>query len=149
MSKNRRRSSLSMEAGVSIAQRDAEAESTKQAYVRDVVDPILEALAMKFHEADAGQTTQPWEDVVKDLITWVEQNEGVERPEEAEFQAPDPSQVTELKQSLDETKAKLREINTLEKKSQGSGTSKVQGMVRKISLGRRLSSSKGSGFGSK
>ena len=46
-SKNRRRSSLAVEAGVSLESRDAELEYTKPEFLRTVANPILEAMAMK------------------------------------------------------------------------------------------------------
>ena len=75
---NRRRSSLSMEAGVSIAQREQEALSTRGKYVSEVVEPILLSLATKFHEEDTGVSTTSWDDVVKGFINFVQTDVGAQ-----------------------------------------------------------------------
>lgn len=136
---SRRRSSLSKGVGQSLQDLDKQKEETKPQFLKQVLNPVLEACAMRYFEAsdDTTSFSITYEDLVKNFIKWVQETRGLQPPLETLEEAPSKEEIAHLKAHVKELTKKLEEISRIE--GQSSGTQKVTSMVRRMSNARRLS----------
>ncbi|CAD7931455.1 unnamed protein product [Amoebophrya sp. A25] len=143
-----RRSSLAKDLGQSLQDLAQQREFTKPAFLQDVLNPVLEAMALQYFEKDEmEQLSTSYEDTVKQYIKWVQESQNLSPP--PEYDAPDPSreELQRLRDGIKELQRKLQDIEKIEEASTKPGVDKLKQGVRRLSTTRRLSKAIGGASG--
>ncbi|CAD7966457.1 unnamed protein product [Amoebophrya sp. A120] len=133
-----RRSSLAKDTGQSLTDLAQQKEFTKPTYLLEVLNPVLEAMALRYFEKDEMEQLQTsYEDTVKQYIAWIQETQNLPPPPEYDSDEPSKEELQRLRDSISELKRKLADIEKIEDAAKPSD--KMKSTVRRVSAARRVS----------